>query len=90
MLDSLGSTLTKSTVNAFWERYGRDPETEALKVDQVIVCLEKELGREKSEKKRIYHTQERSDTLDGVEAAPILMARDKDGGRKCKDIFHIA
>lgn len=52
MLDSLGSTLSRQTVDSFFTRFGRKTD-ELLTVDQAIQCLETELCRPSSEKKRI-------------------------------------
>ena len=52
MLDSLGSTLSRQTVDSFFTRFGKKPD-ETLTVDEAIQCLETELCRPSSEKKRI-------------------------------------
>ncbi|KAI0749177.1 phosphatidylserine decarboxylase-domain-containing protein [Daedaleopsis nitida] len=53
MLDSLGSTLSPETVNSFWARFGKRPHDDVLTVHEVVQCLETELCRPASEKKRI-------------------------------------
>jgi len=40
MLDSLGSTLTRSTVASFFTRYGKKPHEDELSMEQAIMCLE--------------------------------------------------
>ena len=45
MLDSLGSTLSRRTISSFFIRYGKDPKTDEIGVDQAIICLEEELPR---------------------------------------------
>ncbi|KAI0337278.1 hypothetical protein BDW22DRAFT_969139 [Trametopsis cervina] len=52
MLDSLGSTLSKQTINSFFTRSHKSAE-ETLTINEVIQCLETELCRPTSEKKRI-------------------------------------
>lgn len=52
MLDSLGSTLGRQTVDSFFIRCGKAPN-EVLTVNETIQCLETELCRPPSEKKRI-------------------------------------
>lgn len=52
MLDSLGSTLSKETVDSFLTRHGKSIEGE-LSFDEAVICLEQELTRPRSEKKRI-------------------------------------
>jgi len=71
MLDSLGSTLTKSTITSFFARFGKKPEEEEISIDQVVQCLEAELGRPESEKKHI-DIDESQDT--SVTATPLLLA----------------
>ncbi|KAI0073153.1 hypothetical protein K474DRAFT_1686324 [Panus rudis PR-1116 ss-1] len=53
MLDSLGSTLSHSTIDSFFHRFGRDPHEGQLTMDEAIQCLETELCRPTSEKKRL-------------------------------------
>ena len=52
MLDSLGSTLSKETVDSFLTRHGKSIDGE-LSLDEVVMCLEQELTRPRSEKRRI-------------------------------------
>ncbi|KAL4245597.1 Phosphatidylserine decarboxylase proenzyme 2 [Abortiporus biennis] len=53
MLDSLGSTLSRNTIDSFYTRFGKKPHEESLTVDEAIQCLETELCRPASEKKRL-------------------------------------
>jgi phosphatidylserine decarboxylase len=53
MLDSLGATLTRSTLASFFTRYGKKPHEDEISIEQAIMCLEAELGRLDSEKKRL-------------------------------------
>ncbi|KAJ7157527.1 phosphatidylserine decarboxylase-domain-containing protein [Mycena crocata] len=53
MLDSLGSTLTKSTIDSFFTRFGKDPQRDDLTVEEVIRCLETEVLRPESERRRV-------------------------------------
>jgi phosphatidylserine decarboxylase len=71
MLDSLGSTLTKSTIASFFTRFGKNPEEEEISIDQAVQCLEAELGRPDSEKKHI-DGDESQDT--SMSATPLLLA----------------
>jgi phosphatidylserine decarboxylase len=52
MLNSLGSTLSAETVNSF-TRNGKKPVEDELTVDEAIRCLEMQVGRPLSEKKRV-------------------------------------
>ena len=51
MLDSLGSTLSPETVNSFFTRFSRHPQEDTI--NETIQCLEAEISRPSSEKKRL-------------------------------------
>jgi phosphatidylserine decarboxylase len=53
MLDSLESTPSAETVNSFFTRNGKKPVEDELTVDEAIRCLEMQVGRPLSEKKRV-------------------------------------
>ncbi|KAL4064564.1 phosphatidylserine decarboxylase-domain-containing protein [Scleroderma yunnanense] len=53
MLDSLGSTLSTQTIDSFFTRHGKHPADDELTIPEAIQCLETELCRPKSEKKRL-------------------------------------
>lgn len=53
MLDSLGSTLSRETLNSWFSRLGRDPMGGELSVTEVIQYLEEETRRPASQKKRL-------------------------------------
>ena len=70
MLDSLGSTLTRTTMSSFFTRFDKKALHDDITIDQAIQCLEAELGRPESEKKRL-------DADDGlpdlsISATPVL------------------
>nr|VWP00637.1 Calcium dependent mitochondrial carrier protein [Ganoderma boninense] len=69
MLDSLGSTLSRSTVETFWTRFNKHSDEEPLTVNEAIQCLETELCRPASEKKRINFEENMMDT-----SAPVTPA----------------
>jgi phosphatidylserine decarboxylase len=71
MLDSLGSTLSRSTVSSFFTRYNKQPHEEELTLAEAIQCLETELGRPDSEKKRIDSDDSLLDS--SVSVTPTLM-----------------
>ncbi len=79
MLDSLGSTLTKSTIESFFIRYGKNPEEDELSLDEAIQCLETELCRPLSEKKRVDVNEESRSSGVSVSTTPILTVMDKLG-----------
>jgi len=53
MLDSLGSTLSTETIDSFFTRWDKNPRTDELIFPEAIQCLETEICRPNSEKKRI-------------------------------------
>ncbi|KAK2463760.1 hypothetical protein APHAL10511_004253 [Amanita phalloides] len=79
MLDSLGSTLTKSTIETFFVRFGKKMEEDELTVDEAIQCLETELCKPFSEKKKVNVDGEGHTNGSSVSATPILIMMDKMG-----------
>ncbi|OCH86472.1 hypothetical protein OBBRIDRAFT_838129 [Obba rivulosa] len=53
MLDSLGSTLSRETISSFFTRFNKRPHEDTISVSQAVQCLETELCRPNSEKKRV-------------------------------------
>ncbi|KAF5359407.1 hypothetical protein D9756_003659 [Leucocoprinus leucothites] len=77
MLDSLGSTLSSSTISNFFNRFGKKAHEEELSFDEVILCLEDELNKTEDQKKRLD-----SDDMDlnsSVSATPVLQIADHKG-----------
>lgn len=58
MLDSLGSTLSRSTIDSFFTRHGKPPSTGELTIEEAVDCLEEEVSRPVSQKKRLSQTDE--------------------------------
>jgi phosphatidylserine decarboxylase len=58
MLDSLGSTLSRSTIDSFFTRHGKPPATGELSIEEAVHCLEEEVSRPFSQKKRLSQTDE--------------------------------
>lgn len=56
MLESLGSNITEATVNGFWERWKKSPETEDLTTEELIECLEEHLLRDHKLSRQRSHT----------------------------------
>jgi phosphatidylserine decarboxylase len=52
LLDSLGSTLSRKTINSWFARFKKEPQSELTK-DELIQCLEEETARPDSEKRPI-------------------------------------
>lgn len=69
MLDSLGSTLSHETVVSFWTRFNKRHQEDALTADEAVQCLETELCRPASEKKRVNPDDNVMDT-----SAPVTPA----------------
>lgn len=57
MLDSLGSTLSDETIDSFWSHYGKEPHEDELMFNELIHCLEEELCRPQSERRRISNDE---------------------------------
>ncbi|ETW83451.1 hypothetical protein HETIRDRAFT_474586 [Heterobasidion irregulare TC 32-1] len=74
MLDSLGSTLSTETINSFFTRWDKKPVEDNLTYAEAIQCLEAEICRPSSEKKRIEHDYKGLDTSTAV--TPSLNASD--------------
>ncbi|KAF8591150.1 hypothetical protein K439DRAFT_1327876 [Ramaria rubella] len=73
MLDSLGSTLSRETVDSFMTRHGKSVDGE-LSFDEAVMCLEQELARPKSEKRRVSHENQNFDS--SVPVTPGLSSKD--------------
>ena len=52
MLDSLGSTLSRETINGFFTRHGKDTDG-ALTAEELVQCLEAELHKPDAERQRV-------------------------------------
>ena len=77
MLDSLGSTLTRSTISSFFTRFDKNAQHDEITIEQAILCLEAELGRPESEKKRLDLDHDLPDS--SVSATPLLSVADYRG-----------
>lgn len=78
MLDSLGSTLTRRTIDMWWERLGKDPCTDELTVGEAVVCLEEELGRPESER-QIVGPEGGAEEDTSVSATPLISMTGSNG-----------
>ncbi|KZT23286.1 hypothetical protein NEOLEDRAFT_1180161 [Neolentinus lepideus HHB14362 ss-1] len=70
MLDSLGSTLSAETVSSFFTRHGKKPHEDELTIAETVQCLEEELCRPASEKKRITSDSDLLSTDTSVAVTP--------------------
>ena len=77
MLDSLGSTLTRFTIASFFTRYGKNPHEDEISIEQAVMCLETELGRPDSEKKRLDTDDSMQDS--SVSATPVMFVAGQRG-----------
>ncbi|BGP50687.1 phosphatidylserine decarboxylase [Rhodotorula kratochvilovae] len=66
MLDSLGSTLTKDTLDSFFTRHGKTVDDE-LTVEEVVICLEEEVRKPKEQR---HHVDTSADTGMNTPAGP--------------------
>lgn len=55
LLDSLGATLTRATIDTFFTRFGKTAE-DTLTADEAVICLEDELTKPRSEKREVEAT----------------------------------
>jgi phosphatidylserine decarboxylase len=62
MLDSLGSTLSSQTINSFFTRFDKDPFEGSITISQSVQCLESEICRPPSERKRVTSSPNEADT----------------------------
>lgn len=62
MLDSLGSTLSSQTINSFFTRFGKNPFEDSITISQAVQCLEYEICRPPSERKRVTSSPNEDDT----------------------------
>lgn len=69
MLDSLGSTLSRDTIDGFFTRFKVDPRQGDISFEQAILCLEEEVHRPVSERKRVSTDDQVPDT---VGTTPLL------------------
>jgi phosphatidylserine decarboxylase len=75
MLDSLGSTLTKQTIDSYFTQQNLSPETDELTIEQLIQALEGEVKKRKEDKNRVR--PEENDMSSGSGAVtPSLQASD--------------
>ena len=84
MLDSLGSTFTRFTVASFLTRYGRKPHEDEISIEQAVMCLEAELGRPDSEKKRLDADDAMNDS--SVSATPVVFVAGQRGEEALLDL----
>ncbi|KWU41255.1 hypothetical protein RHOSPDRAFT_23357 [Rhodotorula sp. JG-1b] len=61
MLDSLGSTLCKDTIESFFTRFNKTPDDE-LTLDEVVLCLEDEVRKPTEQKRHIIEDSANSGT----------------------------
>jgi phosphatidylserine decarboxylase len=81
MLDSLGSTLSRTTVNSFFTRHNKKPLEDELSMSEAVQCLETELGRPTSEKRRLSdHSDDGSQHGTSVSTTPVLVGTESTQG----------
>lgn len=70
MLDSLGSTLTRQTIEGYFDAWGKSAATDELEIDEVIQCLEWEVTKPKTEKAKLSREEGSTSTTPSVPAEP--------------------
>jgi phosphatidylserine decarboxylase len=85
MLDSLGSTLSRSTVNSFFTRNGMKPLEDEITIETAIQCLETELCRPNSEKRRLDAPDDPSPSGSSV-ATPLVIGDEPKGGMQLGEL----
>ncbi|CAE6479203.1 unnamed protein product [Rhizoctonia solani] len=53
MLDSLGSTLSAETLNGFFSRFGKNPDSEELTFDEAVQCIEEEIAKPTADRRKV-------------------------------------
>ncbi|EJU05118.1 hypothetical protein DACRYDRAFT_76182 [Dacryopinax primogenitus] len=53
MLDSLGSTLTRETIDALFSRHNKNPDTDELSSDEAVISLEETVNRPAEERRKV-------------------------------------
>ncbi|KAG0149420.1 hypothetical protein CROQUDRAFT_74277 [Cronartium quercuum f. sp. fusiforme G11] len=83
MLDSLGSTLSSLTIKGFFNKFNKS-ESDTLTIEEVIICLESELGKRPEEKRRIKRNvrcgekvEEQDQDEDGEEEETFALDHDE-------------
>ncbi|KAF9443222.1 hypothetical protein P691DRAFT_779000 [Macrolepiota fuliginosa MF-IS2] len=77
MLDSLGSTLSSSTISKFFTRFGKKAHEDELSFEEATLCLEEELNRPEDQKRRLDAEDTGVDS--SVSATPVLQISDRTG-----------
>lgn len=70
MLDSLGSTLTRRTIESYFKTFGKHSESHELSIDEVIRCLEREISKSPHEKERV-NVKSQNLTSSGIESGSV-------------------
>lgn len=68
VLDSLGSTLAKRTVDSFFTRFGKTID-DALTLDEIVLCLESELKKPLEDKREAEDAESLSSATDELQDA---------------------
>ena len=71
MLSSLGSTLTRETINELYTRHGKNSETDELTFEEGVLVLEELLKRPVSARRKQVHVTASDSDSDGEEEIPV-------------------
>ncbi|TRM55379.1 phosphatidylserine decarboxylase-domain-containing protein [Schizophyllum amplum] len=72
------STLTRTTVDSFFTRYGKKPHEDELLMDEVVQCLEDEIGKPDAERQRVGEDADEDPNTSAI-ATPVLGLSDAHG-----------
>ncbi|ODO08587.1 phosphatidylserine decarboxylase [Cryptococcus wingfieldii CBS 7118] len=78
MLDSLGSTLTRNTLEGYFVASGKSPERDELTDEEVIRCLEREVNKSRYEKAKVSRNGASDDVATTGSSTPAAQSG-KDG-----------
>ena len=79
MLDSLGSTLTRKTIESFFTKFDKSPDKDELTMDEAVQCLEYEVTKARSEKAKVGRKHDSLDMITENTSPNIAPYPAKDG-----------
>ena len=79
MLDSLGSTLTKRTLEGYFTSCGKNPTGDELTVEEAVQCLEAEVTKDRSQKEKVSHKGDELGLTTGAVTPQVAPQPSQDG-----------
>ncbi|KAF8674083.1 Phosphatidylserine decarboxylase proenzyme 3 [Rhizoctonia solani] len=74
MLDSLGSTLSAQTLDGFFARFNRNPESEELTFNEAVQCLEEELAKPTADRRKVVAEEPSTGTATPLALDPSMVS----------------